>query len=113
MLPKATPNIHAKTRSGGGSRRLLPVAYIYPLFCRWFGGRSLASAPTLNRRISGWRLRVWQCHRTRNEVERVRGGGLASWGRLGSGAEYCGARQGGAMERRRPDAKGGQTASPD
>ena len=61
----------------------------------------------------GWRLRVWQCHRTRNEVERVRGGGLALWGRLGSGAEYCGARQGGAMERRRPDAKGGQTASPD
>ena len=54
MLPKDTPNIHAKTRSGGGSRRLLPVAYIYPLFCQWFGGRSLASAPTLNRRTSGW-----------------------------------------------------------
>ena len=49
MLPQYTPNIHAKTRSGGGSRRL-----IYPLFCRWFGGRTLASAPTLNRRTSGW-----------------------------------------------------------
>ena len=54
MLPKDTPNIHAKTRSGGGSRRLLPVAYIFPLFCRWFGGRSLASALSVNRRTSGW-----------------------------------------------------------
>ena len=54
MLPKDTPNIHAKTRSGGGSRRLLPVAYIYPLFCRWFGGRTLASALTLNRRTRRW-----------------------------------------------------------
>ena len=54
MLPKDTPNIHAKTRSGGCSRRLLPVAYIYPLFCRWSGGRTLASALTVNRRISGW-----------------------------------------------------------
>ena len=54
MQSKYTPNIHAKTRSGGGSRRLLPVAYIYTLFCRWFGGRSLASAPTLNRRTTGW-----------------------------------------------------------
>ena len=54
MLPKDIPNIHAKNRSGGGSRRLLPVAYIYPLFCRWYGGRSLASAPTMNRRTSGW-----------------------------------------------------------
>ena len=54
MLPKDTPNIHENTRSGGGSRRLLPVAYFYPLLCRWFGGRTLASAPTLNRRTSGW-----------------------------------------------------------
>ena len=54
MLPKYTPNIHAKTRSGGGSRRLLPVAYIFALFRRWLGGRTLASAPTLNRRTSGW-----------------------------------------------------------
>ena len=54
MLPKYTPNIHAKTRSGGGSRRLLPVAYIFHLFCRWFGGRTFALAPTLNRRTSVW-----------------------------------------------------------
>ena len=54
MLPKYTPNIQAKTSSGGGSRRLLPVAYIYPLLCRWFGGRTLASALTLNRRTCGW-----------------------------------------------------------
>lgn len=54
MLPKDTPNIHANTRSGGGSRRLLPVAYIYPLLCRWFGGRTLASALTVRRRTSGW-----------------------------------------------------------
>ena len=32
------------------------------------------------RRDCGWRLRVWQCHRTRNEVERGRGGGLVRWG---------------------------------
>ena len=49
MLPKDTPNIHAKTRSGGGSRRLLPVAYIYPLFCRWYGGRTFEFALTVNR----------------------------------------------------------------
>ena len=54
MLPKDTPNINAKTRSGGGSRRLHPVAFIYPLFCRWFGGRTLASAQTVCRRTSGW-----------------------------------------------------------
>ena len=54
MLPKDTPNIHAKTRSGGGSRRLLPGAVIFPLFCRWFGGRTLASALTVSRRTSGW-----------------------------------------------------------
>ena len=54
MLPKYPPNIHAKTRSGGGSRRLLPVAFIYPLFCRWFGGMTLASALTVSRRTSGW-----------------------------------------------------------
>ena len=54
MLPKYTPNIHAKTRSGGGSRRLLPVAFIYPLFCRCFGGRTLTSALSVNRRTSGW-----------------------------------------------------------
>ena len=54
MLPKDTPNIHAKTRSGGGSRRLLPVAFIYPLFCRWLGGRTLASALSVSRRTSGW-----------------------------------------------------------
>ena len=54
MLPKYTPNIHAKTRSGGGSRRLLLVAHIYPLFCRWFEGRTLESALTVNRRTSGW-----------------------------------------------------------
>ena len=53
MLPKDTPNIHAKTRSGGGSRRLLPVAYIFALFRRWLGGRTLASALTVNRRTSG------------------------------------------------------------
>ena len=54
MLPKDTPNIHAKTRSGGSSRRLLPVAFIFPLFCRWFGGRTLASALSVSRRTSGW-----------------------------------------------------------
>ena len=54
MLPKDTPNIYAKNRSGGGSRRLLPVAYIYPLFCRWYGGRTLEFALTVNRRTIGW-----------------------------------------------------------
>lgn len=30
--------------------------------------------------LCGWRLRVWQCHRARNEVERGCGGGLVCGG---------------------------------
>ena len=75
MLPKDTPNIHAKTRSGGGSRRLLPVAYIYPLFCRWFGGRTLASALSVSRRTSGWPMVLSSLLDAGMACERIAGGG--------------------------------------
>ena len=75
MLPKYTPKNHAKTRSGGGSRRLLPIAFIYPLFCRWFGGRTLASALTLNRRTSGWPMVLSSLLDAGGVCEGVAGGG--------------------------------------
>ena len=75
MLPKYTLNIHAKNRSGGGSRRLLPVAYIYPLFCRWFGGRTLASALTLNRRTRRWPMVLSSLLVAGTVCEGIAGGG--------------------------------------
>lgn len=51
---------------------------------RCLGAYGAVQSPSRQDRC-GWvcagRLRVWQCHRARNEVERGWGGGLAAWGR--------------------------------
>ena len=49
--------------------------------------------------VCAGRLRVWQCHRARNEVERGRGGGLAVWGRRA--LERRGRETSGSLEQRK------------
>ena len=50
------------------------------VFWMAYGAVQSLSRRAVVRGLCGWRLRVWQCHRARNEVERGRGGGLVCGG---------------------------------
>ena len=98
------------------------MLYIYTSFLPSGRGRALEYALTFGREMPGdlwccpvsetpthWRsnndarlsrrLRVWQCHRARNEVERGLGGGLEAWGRLA--LERRGRETSGSLEQRK------------